>query len=70
MISDVVLKTLIASEGHIVTQLHRNCANQRNCFELFGFDIMLDKKGKVRNADYKIQFVIVNNNTYVQKGWF
>lgn len=46
-IKDVVLKTLIASEGHIVTQLHKNCANQRNCFELFGFDIMLDKKGKV-----------------------
>jgi len=46
-IKDVVLKTLIASESHIVTQLHTHCASQRNCFELFGFDIMLDKKAKV-----------------------
>lgn len=46
-IKDVVLKTLVASEQNIVTQLHKNCAKQRNCFELYGFDLMLDRKGKV-----------------------
>ena len=46
-IKDIVLKTLIAAESHIVSQLHKNCASQKNCFELFGFDIMLDKKSKV-----------------------
>ena len=40
-------KTLVASEQNIVTQLHKNCAKQRNCFELYGFDLMLDRKGKV-----------------------
>lgn len=46
-IKDVVLKTLIASEPHIVTQIHKNCAHQRNCYELFGFDLMIDSNGKV-----------------------
>ena len=45
--SDVVLKTLIAAEGHIVQQVHKHCASQGNCFELFGFDIMLDRTGSV-----------------------
>ena len=44
---DVVLKTLIAAEGHIVQQVHKHCASQGNCFELFGFDIMLDRTGSV-----------------------
>jgi len=46
-IKDVVLKTLIAAEGHIVQQVHKHCASQGNCFELFGFDIMLDRTGSV-----------------------
>jgi len=46
-IKDVVLKTLIAAESHIVQQVHKNCASQTNCFELFGFDIMLDRTGQV-----------------------
>jgi tubulin polyglutamylase TTLL4 len=46
-IKDVVLKTLIAAEGHIVQQVHKHCASQENCYELFGFDIMLDRNGSV-----------------------
>jgi len=46
-IKDVVLKTLISAEGHIVQQVHKHCASQGNCFELFGFDIMLDRTGSV-----------------------
>lgn len=61
-IKDIVLKTLIASEGHIVTQLHKNCANQRNCFELFGFDIMLDKKGKVILIEVNVSPALHSNS--------
>ena len=43
----MVLKTLIAAESHIVQQVHKHCASQNNCFELFGFDIMLDRTGQV-----------------------
>ena len=44
----MVLKTLIAAESHIVQQVHKHCASQNNCFELFGFDIMLDRTGQAR----------------------
>jgi tubulin polyglutamylase TTLL4 len=41
-IKDVIIKTLIAVESHIVTNMkqtrHRNA-----CFELYGFDIILDE---------------------------
>ena len=40
-IKDVIIKTLISVEHHIVTNMkqtkHRNA-----CFELYGFDIILD----------------------------
>lgn len=44
-IKDVIIKTLISVEPHIVTNMkqtrHRNA-----CFELYGFDIILDEKLK------------------------
>lgn len=45
-IQDVIIKTLISVEPHIVSTMVR-CTKHRNvCFELYGFDILLDSKLK------------------------
>lgn len=41
-IGDVVVKTLISGEHAIVSAMKRNCSYRTNCFELYGFDILLD----------------------------
>ena len=39
---DVILKTLIAAEHPVISAMKRNCSYRTNCFELLGFDILLD----------------------------
>lgn len=39
----IVCKTVIAAEAHLTPLLHQ-FAGQSSCFELFGFDLMLDSK--------------------------
>lgn len=39
---DLIIKTLISVEPHIVTELDKNPTSRANCFEIYGFDVMVD----------------------------
>jgi hypothetical protein len=39
---DLILKSLISGEHAIINGMKRNLSHRTNCFELFGFDILLD----------------------------
>ena len=41
-IFDVIIKAILSGEHVIVSAMKRNCSYRTNCFELFGFDILLD----------------------------
>ena len=41
-IDDIIIKTFISCEHSLLNALEKNCSNNNNCFELFGFDILLD----------------------------
>jgi tubulin polyglutamylase TTLL4 len=40
------VKTLISVEPHIVGNLNKVPGSRNSCFELFGFDVLIDKKLK------------------------
>lgn len=41
-IYDVCIKTLLCGEPAVISALKKNCTHRTNCFELFGFDILVD----------------------------
>ena len=41
-IEDIVIKTMIAVEPHVVNNLNQGSKNRMNCFETYGFDILID----------------------------
>jgi hypothetical protein len=41
-IYDVILKSLICGENHVMQQIKKNNVHRNNCFEIFGYDILLD----------------------------
>ena len=41
-INDVLLKTLICGEHHVAAAIKKNGLHRNNCFEVFGFDILID----------------------------
>jgi hypothetical protein len=42
-IEDLVIRTLLTVEGSINAKMHEFVPHRRNCYELFGFDVMLDR---------------------------
>lgn len=45
-IKTIVLKTLISVETQITSQVMKNPTTRANCFELYGFDVMIDSNMK------------------------
>jgi len=45
-IKDLMIKTVISAETSMVTLFQNNVASRYSCFELFGFDILLDSRLK------------------------
>ncbi len=45
-IEDVIVKTLIATESHIPMGINKLIEHRNNCFEIYGFDILIDDKLK------------------------
>ena len=45
-IHDIVIKTVISTEDKIYNATRKNCAHKTNCFELLGFDIIIDSELK------------------------
>jgi len=45
-IYDVIIKSILAGENHIFTQFKKTCIHRTNCFELFGFDVLIDSEFK------------------------
>ena len=45
-IKDILVKTIIASEPEVVGKLKGIVKDSRKCFELFGFDVLIDNKLK------------------------
>jgi len=41
-IYDVILKTLLCGENYVQAGIKKTGAHRTNCFELFGFDILID----------------------------
>jgi hypothetical protein len=41
-IYDLIIKTLLCSENYIQANMKKNGCHRTNCYELFGFDVLID----------------------------
>ncbi|XP_067843149.1 tubulin polyglutamylase TTLL4 isoform X3 [Heptranchias perlo] len=60
---DVIVKTIIASESYVNSQMHLYVRNRYTCHELFGFDIMLDENLKPWVLEVNISPSLHSNST-------
>jgi hypothetical protein len=45
-IYDVIIKSIISAEDKIQAGLSKHCTNKTNCFEILGFDVLIDSELK------------------------
>ena len=45
-IYDLILKSIIAGESHVFNAIKKTCIHRTNCFEVFGYDVMIDSNLK------------------------
>ncbi|XP_078259405.1 tubulin monoglutamylase TTLL4 isoform X2 [Rhinoraja longicauda] len=60
---DVIIKTIIASESFVNSQINLYVRNRYTCHELFGFDIMLDENLKMWVLEVNISPSLHSNST-------
>lgn len=60
-IKDIVVKTLIAAESSLHAAISENLISNYNCYELYGFDVILDE-------DFKPWLLEVNGLPSLQTG--
>ncbi len=41
-IFDVILKTILSGEHYVLASLKKNNLHRGNCFEIFGYDVLID----------------------------
>ena len=41
-IYDIIIKSLVSGENVIFNAMKKTCVHRSNCFELFGYDILID----------------------------
>jgi hypothetical protein len=58
-IYDVIIKSFLSVEGILFNATKKTCTHNSNCFELYGFDILID-------SDFKPWLVEVNLSPSLQ----
>ena len=66
-IKDVVIKTCIAHEPHITATYSRCNKNRNICFEIYGFDILLDSKLRPHLLEINISPSLSSSSTLDKK---
>ena len=66
-IKDIILKTLISVEPSIMTNVSKNQNTRGNCFELYGFDVMIDADLKPWVLEVNVQPSLSSSSAFDKK---